>query len=77
MAHKEYGVTDIIDILRRARAGDSIRRTAAATGTDRKTISNYLRLAAAHGFTTTTADNQLSEIALAVFRAVTVKPGAS
>lgn len=70
MAHKEYGVTDIIDILRRARAGDSIRRTAAATGTDRKTISNYLRLAAAHGFTTTTADNQLSEIALAVFRAV-------
>ena len=31
MAHKEYGVTDIIDILRRARAGDSIRRTATAT----------------------------------------------
>jgi hypothetical protein len=26
MAHKEYGVTDILDILRRAQAGDSIRR---------------------------------------------------
>ena len=70
MAHKEYGVTDITDILRRARAGDSIRRTARATGMDRKTISNYLRLATTYGFTVNTADNQLNDIALAIFRAV-------
>lgn len=70
MAHKEYGVTDINDILRRARAGDSIRRMARATGMDRKTISNYLRLAAIHGFTADTTDGQLNEVALAVFRAV-------
>jgi transposase len=70
MAHKEYGVTDITDILRRARAGDSIRRTARSTGLDRKTISNYLRLAAEHGFSADTADDQLDDIALAVFRAV-------
>jgi transcriptional regulator with XRE-family HTH domain len=70
MAHKEYGVTDITDILRRARAGDSIRRTAKATGLDRKTISNYLRLAAEQGFTPDVTDDQLPEIALGVFRAV-------
>jgi transposase len=70
MAHKEYGVTDITDILRRVRAGDSIRRAAKATGLDRKTISNYLRLAATQGFTVDTADDQLNEIALAVFRVV-------
>lgn len=70
MAHKEYGVTDITDILRRAKAGDSIRRTARATGMDRKTISNYLCLAASHGFTADTADDQLQLIALAVFRSV-------
>ncbi len=70
MAHKEYGVTDITDILRRARAGDSIRRSSKATGLDRKTISNYLRLAAGHGFSVDTADDQLDGIALAVFRTV-------
>ena len=45
MGHKEYSVTNIIDILRRAKAKDSLRRIARATGMDRKTISNYLRLA--------------------------------
>lgn len=70
MAHKEYGVTDIIDILRRAQAGDSMRRTAKATGMDRKTISNYLRLANEHGFSANMAEDQLTEIAMAVFRAV-------
>jgi transposase len=63
-------VTDITDILRRARAGDSIRRSAKATGLDRKTISNYLRLAAEHAFTADTADEQLDDIARVVFRAV-------
>ena len=70
MAHKEYGVTDIIDILRRSQAGDSIRRTAKATGMDRKTISNYLRFATEHGFSAGMPEDQLAEIALAVFRAV-------
>ena len=70
MAHKEYGVTDILDILRRAQAGDSIRRVAKATGIDRKTISNYLRIAAEHGFENSSADDHLAEIASAVFRAV-------
>jgi len=70
MTHKEYGVTDILDVLRRAQAGDSIRRTAKATGMDRKTIGNYLRLATSHGFVAGAADDQLAEIAMAVFRAV-------
>lgn len=70
MAHKEYGVTDILDILRRAQAGDSIRRIAKATGMDRKTISNYLRIAAEHGFAVVTADDQLADISSTVFRAV-------
>ncbi len=70
MAHKEYGVTDILDILRRSQAGDSIRRIAKATGMDRKTISNYLRIAAEHGFAASAADDHLAETASAVFRAV-------
>lgn len=70
MAHKEYGVTDILDILRRAQAGDSKRRIAKATGMDRKTIRNYLLLAAEQGFVVGMADEQLIEIAAAVFRAV-------
>jgi len=70
MAHKEYGVTDILDVLRRAQAGDSIRRIAKATSIDRKTISNYLRIAAEHDLTAGLAEDHLAEIALAVFRTV-------
>ncbi|MDX9709694.1 MAG: IS21 family transposase [Trichloromonas sp.] len=70
MAHKEYGVTDILDLLRRAKAKDSQRRIARATGMDRKTVRNYLGLAAEHGFDETTPDDQLPEIAAAVFRQV-------
>jgi transposase len=70
MAHKEYGVTDILDILRRSQAGDSIRRIAKATGMDRKTISNYLRIAAEHGLAVGVTDDFLTETALAVFREV-------
>jgi len=70
MAHKEYGVTDILDVLRRSQVGDSIRRIARATGMDRKTISNYLRIAAEHGFDVSSADDHLAEIASTVFRAV-------
>lgn len=70
MGHKEYSVTNIIDILRRAKAKDSFRRIARSTGIDRNTIRNYLRLAATHGFNDTVADGQLSEIAAAVIRSV-------
>ena len=70
MAHKEYGVTDILDILLRAQAGDSIRRIAKATGMDRKTISNNLRIAAEHGFASDVTNDHLTETALAVFRAL-------
>lgn len=70
MAHKEYGVTDILDILRRAQAGDSMRRIAKATGMDRKTISNYLRIAAEHDFAAGATDDHLTETALTVFRAL-------
>ena len=68
MAHKEYGVTDIIDILRRSQAGDSLRRISRATGMDRKTLRNYLRLATTHGFGETVPEERLPEIAADVFR---------
>ncbi len=70
MAHKEYGVTDILDILRRAQAGDSLRRIARTTGMDRKTVRNYLHLATAHGFEKAIPEEQLPEIAASVFREV-------
>jgi len=70
MGHKEYGVTDILDILRRARAKDSIRRITRATGMDRNTIRSYLRIAATHGFTDIVPDDELAEIASAVIREV-------
>ena len=70
MGHKEYSVTNIIDILRRAKAKDSLRRIARATGMDRKTISNYLRLAATYGFDETVEDERLAEIAAAIIRSV-------
>jgi transposase len=61
MGHKEYSVTNIIDILRRAKAKDSFRRIARSTGIDRNTIRNYLRLAAAHGFDDTTSDDRIMD----------------
>jgi transposase len=70
MGHKEYGVTDILDILRRAKAKDSIRRITRATGMDRNTIRSYLRIAATHGFTDIMPDDELAEIASAVIREV-------
>jgi transposase len=70
MGHKEYSVTNIIDILRRAKAKDSFRRIAGATGMSRNTIRNYLRLAETHGFSDTVSDERLPEIAAAVIRTV-------
>jgi transposase len=70
MGHKEYSVTNIIDILRRAKAKDSFRRIATATGMSRNTIRTYLRLAETLGFSDTTSDEQLAEIAAAIIRSV-------
>ena len=83
MGHKEYGVTDILDILRRLKAKDSQRRISRATGIDPKTIRTYLRIATMHGFTDTVPDDELAEIATAVIREVygndnkNSEPGAS
>lgn len=70
MAHKEYGMTDIIDILRRAKAKDGIRCIVRATGIARNTVRNYLRLAAEHGFTHEVSNDSLPDIAGAVFRSI-------
>jgi len=70
MAHKEYGVTDIIDVLRRKKAQDGIKRIVKATGMAKNTVRNYLRLATEHGFSDSIADEHLPEIAAAVFRSV-------
>jgi transposase len=70
MGHKEYGVTDILDILRRSKSKDSQRRISRATGIDPKTIRSYLRIATMHGFTDTVPDDELAEIASAVIREV-------
>ena len=70
MGHKEYSVTNIIDILRRAKAKDGFRRIARSTEIDQNTIRNYLQLAATYGFDGSTSDEQLAEIAAAVIRSV-------
>lgn len=70
MAHKEHGMTEILDILRRAQAGDGKRQIAKATGIDRNTIRKYLKIATGCGFTPVTNPGTLHEIALAVFRKV-------
>ena len=69
MAHKEYGVTDIIDILRRAKR----RQHTANSQSYRHGSKDNQQLSAncrEHGFAPDMTDEQLTEIALAVFRAV-------
>ena len=63
-------MTEILDILRRAQAGDGKRQIAKTTGIDRNTIRKYLKLAEACGFTPLSRPETLHEIALAVFRDV-------
>lgn len=70
MGHKEYSVTNIIDILRRAKAKDGFRRIARSTGIDRNTIRNYLRLAATFGFSDVVPDERLADIAASIIRSV-------
>jgi transposase len=70
MGHKEHGMTEILDILRRAQAGDGKRQIAKATGIARNTIRKYLAIAETCRFTQVTSPEALHEIALAVFREI-------
>lgn len=65
-------MTDILDVLRRKRAQDGIKRITRATGMAKNTLSSYIHLAAEHGFRDSIADRyeHLSEIAAAIFRSV-------
>ena len=70
MAHREHNMTEILDILRRAHAGDRKRQIAKATGVARNTIRKYLKIAEAYGFTPLSTPETLHEISLAVFRQI-------
>jgi len=45
MAHREVGMSEVREILRRRLAGDGLRAIAPAMGVDRKTIAEYIRVA--------------------------------
>lgn len=49
MAYRERGMVEIREILRRWSGGDGVRAIARATGVDRKTIAEYVRVAGAAG----------------------------
>ena len=69
MAYKEYYVIEIVDVLRRYLAGDSIRSIARSKGMDRNTVRKYLRYAEEKGFTAS-FEGDLDEMAYHVFREV-------
>jgi transposase len=68
MGNKEYTVIEILDVLRRHRAGDGIRTIVKATHIARNTVRKYIRLAQETGLNE--ADADLEDIAYAVFREV-------
>ena len=63
-------MTNIIDILRMAKAKHSFRRIARSPVSIETRIRNYLRLAPPRVFIDTTSDDWLAENAAAVIRAV-------
>jgi transposase len=69
MAHKEYNVLEVVDVLRRYLAGDSIRAIARSKEMDRNTVRKYLRLAEDKGFSVEFSGN-LDELAYQIFAAV-------
>jgi len=69
MAHKEYNVLEVVDVLRRHLAGDSIRGIARSKGMDRNTVRKYLRIAEARGFSAE-FDGDLDEMAYGIFTEV-------
>ena len=69
MGHKEYNVLEIVDVLRRYVAGDSIRSMASSKNIDRNTVRKYLRLAEEYGFSVD-YPGDLDEMAYRIFVAV-------
>ena len=69
MAHKEYSVLEVVDVLRRHLAGDSIRGIARSKGMDRNTVRKYLRIAKEKGFDVG-FDGDLDEMAYGIFTEV-------
>ena len=69
MAHKEYNVLEIVDVLRRYLAGDSIRLISRSKDMDRNTVRKYLRIAGENGFTVG-FDGNLDEMAYWIFAVV-------
>lgn len=69
MARKEYAVIEILDILRRYQAGDSIRKISKSTGLSRNTLKKYIEIAEEQGFSID-AEVDLHEVAFAVFSAI-------
>jgi transposase len=68
MADKEYTVIEILDVLRRQKAGDNISAIARSTGMDRKTVRKYIRVAEGKGLPA--AEPSLEAVAYAVFREI-------
>ena len=69
MGQKEYNVLEIVDVLRRYLAGDSIRPMATSKKMDRNTVRKYLRLAEEYGFAVGYSGD-LDEMAYRIFVAV-------
>ena len=75
MGHKEYNVLEVIDVLRRYVAGDSIRAIARSKNMDRNTVRKYLRVAEEKGFSVEFGGD-LDEMAYSIFALVhPEKPG--
>jgi DNA-binding IclR family transcriptional regulator len=73
MADKEYTVIEILDVLRRQKAGDNISAIARSTGMDRKTVRKYIRVAEGKGLTA--ADTRYSGRSTAMTTTATAMPG--
>lgn len=69
MSNKEYTVIEILDVLRRHQAGDSIRTIAKATNIARNTVRKYIRAAQKKGLRSEVTA-ELEDIAYAVFREI-------
>src|SRR5262245_4075409 len=65
MSYRELTMIDVREVLRRRAAGQSTRRIARETGTDRKTIGRYVAVAREMGLATTdvTDDGVVHEVA--------------
>lgn len=68
MADKEYTVIEILDVLRRQKAGDNISAIARSIGMDRKTVRKYIRIAEGKGLAASGSNSE--EVAYAVFREI-------